>query len=179
MKKFIRGALVIGAVAALGLSGCSANPKTALSVDGKSYSVADVTRVSQQAGEMVGGPTDPAKIVGILAYSGAVEKVSKLLPQPATEEGVLKELKTLQEQGKLRQTTKPLDKNTIVFWKTLLVLQAIQNPTVKAGPQFKHALEHSRIVINPLYGKLDANGQITAANPRNVIFPTPQMPAGQ
>ncbi|MDO5719506.1 MAG: hypothetical protein Q4P05_02095 [Actinomycetaceae bacterium] len=154
-----------------GLSACSAQPGTALSVDGKVYSEDEVSAASQELSEMFQTPYTSVDIINMLIPSQSAISVAKKHNIEMSDEDVRKAMATQIEDGAEEMSDTSVD----VLRSSWMIgtLQQTLDPET-ATNELLEALNNSDIDLNPRYGGLSKENLMTPPILLGVLDPALQ-----
>lgn len=158
-------------VIATGLTACSAQPGTALSVEGKVYSEDDVSAASQELSEMFQTPYTSVDIINMLIPSQSAISVAKKHNIEMSDEDVRKAMATQLEDGAEEMSDTSVD----VLRSSWMIgtLQQTLDPETAAN-ELLESLSNSDIDLNPRYGGLTKDNLMTPPLLPGVLDPTLQ-----
>lgn len=160
----VKSAAMVAAasVAALGLGACTAQPGTALSVNGVKYSEAQITEGVQDYAELTGTTLDRSTVVRMLPDALKFTELANDLGLQASDADVNAYLDKLVSSG---QVQKPADGIGTVMTEILRYtvisseLNTLDQDQISAaGDEFQKISADQVVSVNPRYGTMTADG---------------------
>ncbi|MCI7513899.1 hypothetical protein [Schaalia hyovaginalis] len=148
--------IAAASIVALGLGACTAQPGTAVSVNGVAYSEADITRGVEDYAELTGQPLDRSTVVRMVPDALKFTELATELDLPAGDEQVQAYLDDLVASGKVAAPEHGIGKvMTEILRYTVISTQinTLDQATVAtAQEKFQEIADSQQVEINPRYG---------------------------
>lgn len=177
--------VAVAAAVALSVGACTAHPGSAATVNGVSFSDAQVAEASQQFSQISGRPLDAAQLVQMLPSLVAYEEAGQEVGVTFTKEQVKQVVDSLIQQGSVRSYDGELGSLTAdLLSVSLMVTQVRQtNPNFDFQSVVQEKMAHQDVQVNPRYGKPNPmTGQVVIPTFADVVLASEtnaQSPAQQ
>ncbi len=152
------------AVAALGLGACTAQPGTALSVNGVTYSEAQVTEAVADYKELTGQTLDRSTVVRMIPDSLKFTELADAIGLEASDDDVKTYLDDLVAAGKVTEPSDGIGQVMTEILRYTVISSQInslgQDEIATASEEFTKISDAQQVEINPRYGTVAADGSI-------------------
>ncbi len=160
----VKSAAMVAAasVAALGLGACTAQPGTALSVNGVKYSEAQITEGVQDYAALTGTTLDRSTVVRMLPDALKFTELANDLGLKASDADVQSYLDQLVTAGKVKKPADGLGTVMTEILRYTVISSELnsldQDQISAAGDEFKKISADQVVDVNPRYGTVTATG---------------------
>mgnify|MGYP001719121307 CR=1 FL=1 len=160
----VKSAAMVAAasVAALGLGACTAQPGTALSVNGVKYSEAQITEGVQDYAALTGTTLDRSTVVRMLPDALKFTELANDLGLKVSDADVQSYLDQLVTAGKVKKPADGLGTVMTEILRYTVISSELnsldQDQISAAGDEFKKISADQVVDINPRYGTVTATG---------------------
>ncbi len=160
----VKSAAMVAAasVAALGLGACTAQPGTALSVNGVKYSEAQITEGVQDYAALTGTTLDRSTVVRMLPDALKFTVLANDLGLKASDADVQSYLDQLVTAGKVKKPADGLGTVMTEILRYTVISSELnsldQDQISAAGDEFKKISADQVVDVNPRYGTVTATG---------------------
>ncbi|MEE6273122.1 hypothetical protein [Georgenia wangjunii] len=177
-RTFPRGARALAGVALAGaaLAGCSANPGAAAVVDGERISEAFLSEAVRDFELVTGQPTSAAAMISTLAVMPPILAVAEEAGIAVSTEQGAQLLDAQIEQAGGTPPAEGYGEGVIQIAQMTLVNQQIQTSpdAMMISEEIARRVSEADIELNPRYGELTADGQLTAPSYPWLVAPEPE-----
>lgn len=160
----VKSAAMVAAasVAVFGLGACSAQPGTAVAVNGVKYSESQLTEGVQDYAELTGQTLDRSTVARMIPDALKFTELAQEIGIEATDANVAEYLDQLVAQGKVKEPADGIGAVMTEILRYTVISSKLntldQDAVAAAGERFKEISAAQTVEVNPRYGTVTAQG---------------------